>query len=219
MSAKVKICGINSLEAANAAATAGADFTGLVFFAKSPRNLAFEQARAISDRLRGAARLVALFVDPDDSLLEAGIAASRPDMIQLHGKETPQRTGQIASRFGLPIIKALEIADSSDLGAAMAYAAAADYLLFDARPPADADRPGGHGVSFDWKILSGRKFPRPWLLAGGLKPENVGRAIRASGAEIVDTSSGVETAPGQKSPELIRAFINAARNASYQETA
>jgi phosphoribosylanthranilate isomerase len=219
MSIQVKICGINSLEAADAAASAGADFAGVVFFPKSPRHVSFEQADAIAAQLRGGPRLVALFVNADDTLLAEGIAAARPDFIQLHGTEAPARVGQIASRFGLPIIKALPVAEGADLEAAKNYEGMVEYFLFDAKSPAKAERPGGHGVSFDWKILSGCSFPHPWLLAGGLNAENVGRAVRASGAEIVDTSSGVETSPGRKSPEMIRAFIQAARNASYRDTA
>lgn len=219
MSVEVKICGINSLEAADAAAAAEAEFAGIMFFAKSPRSVGFEQAGAIAARLRGGPRLVAVFANPDDSLLAEGIASAQPDYIQLHGSEAPARVGQIASRFGLPIIKALAVAEAADLNAAKAYEGAVDYFLFDAKAPAKAERPGGHGISFDWQILSGVRFPHPWLLAGGLNAENVGRAVRASGAEIVDASSGVETSPGKKSPELIREFVLAARNASYRETA
>lgn len=219
MSVQVKICGINSLEAADAAASAGADFAGMVFFPQSPRHLGFDQAAAIAERLRGGPRLVALFVNPDDAMLAEGIASTQPDLIQLHGMEKPSRVGQIVSRFGLPVIKALQIADSADLAAAKDYEGAVDYFLFDAKSPPKAERPGGHGVSFDWKILSGCDVRLPWLLAGGLNAENVGRAVRASGAKIVDTSSGVETSPGRKSPEMIREFIRAARNASYRETA
>jgi len=214
----VKICGINSFEAADAAAAAGADFAGLVFFSKSPRYVSFEQASGLAERLRGGPRIVALLVDPDDSTIAEAVASTRPDFLQLHGSETPARTGQIASRFGLPVIKVIPVAEAKDLDALRTYEGAAEYFLFDARAPSKAERPGGHGVSFDWKLLSGRSVGLPWMLAGGLNAENVGRAVRASGAQMVDASSGVETAPGKKSPQMIADFVKAARNASYRET-
>jgi phosphoribosylanthranilate isomerase len=214
MSIQVKICGITTIEAADAAAQSGADFIGMVFFLKSPRNVGFDQANALSSRVRGGPRLVAVFVNADDSTISEAIASVQPDYLQLHGTETPARTAQIASRFGLPLIKAFPVADSSDLGVANAYEEIVDYLLFDAKAPKGADRPGGHGVSFDWKILSGFDSQLPWLLSGGLTEENVVSAVRASGAKIVDASSGVESAPGKKSSEKIKEFIDAARNAS-----
>lgn len=215
MAIQVKICGINSVEAADAAARAGADFAGLVFFAKSPRALTLDQARALSARLKGGPRTVALFADADDTAIAEAIAAAQPDMIQLHGRETPARAGAIAAQFRRPVIKAIAVADESDILAARRYEEAADYLLFDAKAPESATRPGGHGAAFDWKILSGTSFRRPWLLAGGLTAENVARAIHASGAEMVDTSSGVEDAPGRKNPQKIAAFVRAARDAPY----
>jgi phosphoribosylanthranilate isomerase len=219
MSVQVKICGINSAEAADAAARAGADFAGLVFFSKSPRHVSYEQAEALADRLRGGPRLVALFVNPDDSTIAEAIAAARPDFLQLHGTETAQRTAQIAARFGLPVIKAIPVAESSDLAVVAAYDEVVEHLLFDAKAPHNADRPGGHGAAFDWPLLSSVVTSRPFFLAGGLTAENVVRAVQASGAQMVDTSSGVEIKPGQKSPEKIRDFIQAARNASYPEQA
>ena len=217
MSIQVKICGVNSVEAADAAARAGADFAGLVFFPKSPRHVSLDQAYALAHRLRGGPRVVALFVDADDATITGAVEAASPDILQLHGKETPARVGAIAARFGRPVIKVFHVAEASDLAHARAYEDAADYLMFDARAPDTATRPGGHGVAFDWRILSAMSFRRPWLLAGGLTAENVARAIRVSGAVMVDTSSGVEDAPGKKNPDKIAAFVRAARDAPYTE--
>jgi phosphoribosylanthranilate isomerase len=215
MTVLVKICGITSTEAADAAVRARADFAGLVFHRKSPRFLNPHQAGTLAERLKGRLRVVALLVDAGDEEI-AGIAAVvKPDFFQLHGSETPERVGAIKSRFGIAVIKALPIAEASDFAQAAAYDDAADMLLFDAKAPEASTRPGGHGAAFDWQLLRGRTFVRPWLLAGGLNAENVARAIRVGGAPGVDVSSGVETAPGVKSPELIRAFTDAARNAQF----
>jgi phosphoribosylanthranilate isomerase len=211
MPVQVKICGINSAAAADAALRAGADFGGLVFFAKSPRNLALEQGALLAERMRGRLRLAALVVDESDEKLSAIAAQGRPDFFQLHGKETPGRAAEIHTRFGIPIIKALSVAEPGDLAKASAYDDVAEMFLFDAMPAADATRPGGHGAAFDWQILNGRTFARPWFLAGGLTPENVARAIQASGAMQVDVSSGVESAPGIKSESRIAQFVAAAK--------
>jgi phosphoribosylanthranilate isomerase len=211
----VKICGINSADAADAAARVGADFAGLAFHPKSPRNLSIEQASSLAGRLRGRARLVALVSNPDDDLLAAVTAVVRPDFIQLHGVETAARAAAIRARFGLPLIKAFPIAEPADFAPVTAFEESVDMFLFDAKPPSGADREGGHGNAFDWQILRGRKFSRPWLLAGGLTPENVVRAIQSSDARGVDASSGLEIAPGQKSPELIAGFVRAVRNAPF----
>lgn len=211
MALLVKICGINTAFAADAAVKAGADLVGFVFHAKSPRHLSFEGARALAERLRGRVRLAALVADADDPWISAAVEAVRPDFLQLHGRETPQRAGVIAARFGVPLIKALPVADAADLDAAPAYVSVADMLLFDAKAP-EGLRPGGHGVPFDWSLLRGRTFDRPWLLAGGLDPSNVARAVAAAAPSGVDVSSGVETAPGVKSLEKIAAFVAAARN-------
>ncbi len=211
MPVQVKICGINSAAAADAALRAGADFAGLVFFAKSPRNLALEQGALLAERMRGRLRLAALVVDESDEKLAAIAVQVRPDFFQLHGKETPGRTAEIRARFGIPIIKALPVAEPGDLAKASAYDDVAEMLLFDAMPAADATRPGGHGAAFDWQILKDRTFARPWFLAGGLNPENVARAIEASGAMQVDVSSGVESAPGLKSESRIAQFVAAAK--------
>jgi phosphoribosylanthranilate isomerase len=213
MAIQVKICGINSVESADAAVRAGADFVGLVFHSRSPRALQPEQARALSDRLRGRARIVALLADADDEMIASAVANARPDFLQLHGRESTGRAGQIKGRTGLGIIKAISVAEAADLAAAEQYEDVADMLMFDAKAPANATREGGHGAAFDWQLLSGRQFARPWFLAGGLTPDNVAHAIAVSGAEAVDVSSGVETSPGVKSPERIQSFITNARNA------
>lgn len=215
MTIQVKICGINSVESADAAVRAGADFAGLVFHPKSPRALNMEQARMLSDRMKGRTRVVALMVEPEDATLQTVVAHAKPDFIQLHGKESAARVSEIRSMTGLPVIKVLAVAEASDLTAASEYEAVADMLMFDAKAPSGATREGGHGAAFDWQLLKGRTFSRPWLLAGGLNADNVARAISVSGAPGVDVSSGVETAPGVKNPEMIRTFIENARNAQF----
>jgi len=209
MALLVKICGINSAAAADAAI--GADFCGLVFHPRSPRHVSPDAARALADRIRGRARLVTLVADADDDTIAAALAAIRPDLLQLHGRETPERAAAIGARFGVPLIKAFAIDEASDFAAVPAYAPLAEMFLFDAKAPSGAV-PGGHGVAFDWQLLNNRRFARPWLLAGGLSAENVARAVAVSGAPGVDVSSGVETAPGVKSPDRIAAFLSAAKN-------
>jgi phosphoribosylanthranilate isomerase len=211
MPVQVKICGINSAVAADAALRAGAEFGGLVFFAKSPRNLSPEQGARLAERMRGRLRLAALVVDESDEKLAVIAAQVKPDFFQLHGNETPGRAADIRARFGIPIIKALPVAEHGDLSKAAAYDDVAEMFLFDAVPAADATRPGGHGAAFDWRILNARNFARPWFLAGGLTPENVVRAIEVSGAKMVDVSSGVESAPGVKSESRIAEFTAAAK--------
>ncbi len=218
MTVGVKICGLNSMQAAEAALAAKADFGGLVFFPKSPRHVSLEAARTLAALLRGKARVVALLVDPNDEEVAAVASAIAPDLIQLHGKETPARVASVASLTQRPVIKALPVAEAEDLLAARAYEDVADYLLFDAKANAFATRPGGLGTAFDWQLLSGTSFKRPWGVAGGLSPENVARAIRIASPCFVDASSGVEDAPGQKSAEKIAAFVSAARGAPYTET-
>ncbi|HEY5338905.1 MAG TPA: phosphoribosylanthranilate isomerase [Rhizomicrobium sp.] len=213
MSVQVKICGINSVESADAAVRAGADYAGLVFHPRSPRALQPEQARSLAAHLRGRVRIVAMLANADDARIAAAIANTRPDFLQLHGDESVERVGDIRSRTGVAVIKAIPIAEAGDLSAAATYESVSDMLMFDAKPPVHATREGGHGAAFDWQLLRGRTFSRPWLLAGGLNPENVARAIAVSGASGVDVSSGVETAPGVKSPDMIRNFIENARNA------
>jgi phosphoribosylanthranilate isomerase len=217
MSVLVKICGINSAEAADAAVRAGADFAGLVFHSGSPRNLRPDQARMLGERMRGRVMLVALLSDASDLEIASALTAASPDFIQLHGSETPERIAGLRGRFGVGIIKAIPVADASDLVDVAQYDSAADMLLFDAKAPKGAARPGGHGAAFDWQLLRGRKFTKPWLLAGGLNADNVARAIRACDAPGVDTSSGVETAPGVKSAQMIADFVAAARAAQFAE--
>jgi phosphoribosylanthranilate isomerase len=211
MSISVKICGITTPDAIDAAVTAGAVYGGLVFHPKSPRYVTLEQGRVLADRMRGRLKIVALITDMEDAGIEALVTAVRPDFLQLHGGESARRTAYIRGKFGVPVIKALAVAEAPDLAAAAEYEHTADMLMFDARPPKGAQRPGGHGAAFDWKILGGRTFTKPWFLAGGLDPDNVARAIELSGAKQVDVSSGVESAPGVKDSARIAAFINAAK--------
>ncbi len=206
----VKICGLTSVEAAEAAARAGAQYGGLVFHRASPRNLSPDAAWSIASALRGRLRMVALVADANDDTLAGIIEAVRPDFLQLHGRESIARVQDIRVRFGA-VIKALPIAEAADFDAVKPYEAVADMLLFDARPPRGARRDGGHGTAFDWTLLKGRSFSKPWFLAGGLDPDNVARAIEASGASMVDVSSGVESAPGVKDAGRIAQFIAAAR--------
>ncbi len=215
MGIQVKICGIAGIEAADAALRAGADFAGLVFHRQSPRYVRAGQASALAARLRGRIRVVALLADAGDEEIAAAVAAVKPDFLQLHGQESPARVGAVRARFGVAVIKAVAVADAADFAQVPAYQDAADMLLFDAKAPQAATRSGGHGAAFDWQLLRGRKFSRPWLLAGGLAPDNVARAIRVTEAPGVDVSSGVETAPGVKSPDAIHAFVTAARAAQF----
>jgi phosphoribosylanthranilate isomerase len=211
MSALVKICGLSTPETLDVALDAGADLVGFVFFTPSPRNISFETARTLGARVKGRAKMVALCVDADDALLEQIIAALRPDMLQLHGHETPQRVAAIRESFGVPVMKVLAIEAKSDLAAIAPYMNVADRLLFDALPPRDATRPGGLGKPFDWRLLEGLDLPVPYMLSGGLDPANVAEALRITRAPGVDVSSGIESAPGIKDPDKIRAFIRAAR--------
>lgn len=209
--AAIKICGISTVEALDSAITGRADYCGLVFFPPSPRHIDAHAASALAARAGTRIGRVGLFVDAEDGVIAEGVAAGRLDAIQLHGEETPARVMQVKSRFGLPVWKAIPVASSNDVERADAYREAADMLLFDARTPKDAALPGGMGLRFDWSLLSRWKGRPGWGLAGGLRPENVRQAIAATGAPLVDTSSGVESAPGIKEPSLIEAFCKAAR--------
>ncbi|HWE79227.1 MAG TPA: phosphoribosylanthranilate isomerase [Pseudolabrys sp.] len=213
MALAIKICGLTTPDALDVALTSGADFVGFVFFPPSPRNLGLEAARTLGAQVKGRAGKVALTVDANDDTIAAIIAALQPDMLQLHGKETPDRVVAVRTRFGLPVMKALPIATRADLATIRLYADVADRLLFDARPPAEATRPGGLGVSFDWTLLKDIKPGGPWMLSGGLDAGNAAEAIAVTGAPGVDVSSGVERAPGTKDVGKIRAFIRAARDA------
>lgn len=214
MSLLVKICGLKTQEALDAALDAGADLVGFVFFAPSPRNLDLATARTLGARVKGRAQKVALTVDADDALLDAIVAALKSDMLQLHGKETPERVAAVKARFALPVMKAIPVEVARDLAVVPSYTRVADRLLFDARPPRDATRPGGLGKPFDWRLLQNLDPGLPFMLSGGLDAGNVAEALRITRAPGVDVSSGVERAPGEKDPEKIRAFIRAAREAA-----
>jgi phosphoribosylanthranilate isomerase len=211
MALTVKICGLNTPEAIDTALESGADLVGFVFFPPSPRNLGLEAARALGEQVQGRAGKVALTVDATDDTLRDIVAAMKPDMLQLHGKETPERVAVVRSHFGLPVMKALSIAQRRDLSPIRLYAQVADRLLFDARPPKKATRPGGLGRRFDWTLLAGIKPGVPFMLSGGLDAGNVAEALRITRAPGVDVSSGVENAPGHKDPAKIREFVRVAR--------
>ncbi|MCR6630017.1 MAG: phosphoribosylanthranilate isomerase [Magnetospirillum sp.] len=212
MSVAVKICGLNDEDAIDAALEAGADYLGFVFFAKSPRAVTAEQAAELTQFIEGAHK-VGLFVDPDDSLLDEVLAHVRLDLLQFHGAETPERLAAIRAEYGVPVMKVIPVSTAADLSAAETFADVVDWLLFDAKPPKDAALPGGNAVSFDWTILKGFTSKVPWMLAGGLTPANVAEAVKVSGAKAVDVSSGVESSPGSKDPDKIRAFVAAAKGA------
>jgi phosphoribosylanthranilate isomerase len=214
MTLLIKICGLTTSEALDAALDAGADMVGFVFFPPSPRTIGWETARRLGERVKGRARKVALTVDADDAYLEAIIEALQPDEMQLHGKETPDRAVVVRTRFGRPVTKALPIEKRSDLSPVNVYAKVVDRLLFDARPPRGATRPGGLGRTFDWHLLQNLDPGVPFMLSGGLDAGNVAEALRITRAGAVDVSSGVERAPGQKDPDKIRAFVRAAREAA-----
>ena len=207
----VKICGLTTPEALDAALEVGADLVGFVFFPPSPRNLGLEAARMLGAQVGARAGKVALTVDATDDKLLAIVEALKPDMLQLHGKETPERVVQVRTRYGLPVVKALPVAERADLSPIREYAQVADRLLFDARPPKEATRPGGLGRRFDWTLLAGVNPGVPYMLSGGLDAGNVAEALRITRAPGVDVSSGVESAPGVKDPERIREFVRAAR--------
>jgi phosphoribosylanthranilate isomerase len=214
MSATAKICGLSTPETIRAAVDGGASHIGFMFFSKSPRDIAPDAAGRLAALARARnVKICAVTVDPDDALLDRLTATLKPDFIQLHGKETPARARQVAARTGAGVIKVLSVSESADIAPATDFEPVVDHLMFDAKPPKDADRPGGMGVSFDWTLLSGRRFARPWFLAGGLDPWNVADALRLSGAPIADVSSGVERGPGLKDPALITAFLDAVRRA------
>ena len=245
---QVKICGLRTREAVEAAVLAGADYIGLVFFTKSPRNVDVDTARDLAQTARELRKpiaasgngsqmatekaapslklphpaVVALLVDPDDELLDQVATNVLPDVIQLHGSESPERVAEIRKRYDIPVMKAIGVRETGDAAVADRYydpGNIADLILFDAKPPRDAGSaklPGGNGLTFDWHILDDVRDCLPFALAGGLRPENVAEAIRLTGAPIVDVSSGVERAPGEKDPELIRLFLNAAKKANQK---
>jgi phosphoribosylanthranilate isomerase len=208
VSVEAKICGISDAEAMRMAVAAGAAYVGLVFYPPSPRNLTAKQACGLASLARAPVKKVGLFVDPDDATLAAVTMQVALDLIQLHGRETPERVAAVRAGFGLPVMKAIKVGSAEDVEAARAYEDAADLLLFDAKAPG-ARLPGGTGQSFDWTLLAGRTWRKPWMLSGGLDAANVAEAVRVTGARIVDVSSGVESAPGRKNPAAIRAFLDA----------
>ncbi|WP_170553691.1 MULTISPECIES: phosphoribosylanthranilate isomerase [Ruegeria] len=208
----VKICGLTAPDHVRAAVDAGARYIGFVFFPKSPRHLEVLAAAELAHLAPAGVAKVALTVNATDEELDRIVANVPLDMLQLHGKESPDRVAEVRDRFGLPVMKAIGVAEAEDLAAIDLYSEVADQLLIDAKPPRNAELPGGNGLAFDWRLLAGRKYwQRPWMLAGGLTPENVAEAIRMTGARQVDVSSGVEGAPGVKDSALVRAFIDATR--------
>jgi phosphoribosylanthranilate isomerase len=208
---RVKICGIRTATEMQAVAAAGAAYVGLNFFPKSPRFVTLDEARAVALAAPDGLCKVALVVDADDATLDAIVAAVPLDMLQLHGHETPARVAEVKARHGLPVMKVIGVAGEADLAMLQDYSLVADQILIDAKAPKDAVLPGGNGLTFDWRLLVGRKWLRPWMLAGGLTPDNVADAIRLTGARQVDVASGVERAPGVKDPAKVAAFVAATR--------
>ncbi len=208
---RVKICGLKTPADVAAVAASGAAYAGFVFFAKSPRNLTIPAARELALAAPVGLAKVALVVDADDAFLDAITEAMPLDVLQLHGHETPDRVAEIRARYRLPVMKAVGVADEGDLAAVFDYSLVADQILVDAKPPKNADLPGGNGLSFDWRLVAQRRWLRPWMLAGGLTPDNVAEAIRLTNARQIDVSSGVESAPGVKDAGRISAFVKAAQ--------
>jgi phosphoribosylanthranilate isomerase len=208
---QIKICGLSTPETLEAAIGFGADLVGFVFFAPSPRNLTLDQAQALAQQVAGRAQKVALSVDAKDDDLRAIIAHMQPDLLQLHGQESPERLSDIRQKFGLPVMKAIGISTRADLARLSDYATVSDHLLFDAKMPKDSVLPGGNGRTFDWSILQDLQLEKPWMLSGGLDATNVAEALRQTGAPAVDVSSGVESAPGIKDINKLREFIAALR--------
>jgi phosphoribosylanthranilate isomerase len=213
MSLIVKICGLSTPETLDVAIAEGADMVGFVFFPPAPRHVSFASARALGEHVAGRAKKVALTVDADDAMLAAIVESLQPDLLQLHGKETPERVSSLRQRFGLPVVKALGIQAKADLDRVKNYASVVDWVLFDAKAPADATRPGGLGKSFDWTLLSDVMPGVPVMLSGGLSATNIEEALSIARVAAVDVSSGVESAPGVKDVGKIREFIRAARRA------
>jgi phosphoribosylanthranilate isomerase len=212
---EVKICGVRTPAIVEAAIGAGAEFVGFVFFAKSPRNLTIPDAVDLAGAVRGRARTVAVVVDPDDDLVDRIVTKVEPDVLQLHGAETPEHVGAIKTRTGMTVFKAVSVSEASDVVAAGRYSGVADRILFDTKAPPGSELPGGNGLCFDWAILDAAAAP--FALSGGLNADNVVEAIRQSGATLVDVSSGVETAPGEKDSILIKQFVHAVREAAPKQ--
>ncbi len=211
MPVKVKICGVRTPSIIAAAADAGADYVGLVFFPRSLRHVAPDAAKALAEAAKGRIKTVAVMVDPEDALIDQVVGTVGPDMIQLHGGETPERAAAIKARAGVPILKAIPVGGASDVKEAAAFAGIADMILFDSKAPSASGISGGNGVAFDWQALCGMASREPFALSGGLHPGNVGEAIVKTGAALIDVSSGVESAPGEKDADLVRQFVAAAK--------
>ncbi|WP_299830050.1 phosphoribosylanthranilate isomerase [uncultured Roseobacter sp.] len=207
----VKICGLRTPEDVAAVAGAGASYCGFTFFTKSPRSIGFDDARALAIASPPGLAKVALTVDADDAFLDDLTRQVPLDMLQLHGHETPERVAAVKARYGLPVMKAVGIADADDLAELDRYLKVADQILVDAKPPKTSELPGGNGLTFDWRLVAGRRWPVPWMLAGGLTPDNVAEAIALTGAKQVDVASGVESAPGIKDHDMVRSFVHAAK--------
>ncbi|SDW71169.1 phosphoribosylanthranilate isomerase [Roseicitreum antarcticum] len=210
-SARVKICGLTRPSDMRAAVEAGAGYVGLVFFEKSPRHLALDTAREVALAAADGVAKVALTVNATDAQLDAICVAVPLDILQLHGSESPARVAAVQARYGLPVMKAVGVAGAEDLATLETYATVADMLLVDAKPPKNGALPGGNGLTFDWRLIAGRQWSRPWMLAGGLTAVNVAMAMEMTGARQVDVSSGVERAPGVKDPDKMQAFVDAAK--------
>jgi phosphoribosylanthranilate isomerase len=211
MAVRVKICGLKHRTHVDAAVAAGADLIGFNFFARSPRAVSVDDAQALADGVPDAVERVAVTVDPDDALVDALAASGAVGIFQLHGSESPARCAEVRARSGRAVMKVLAVSDAADVARAADYASVVDAFMFDTKAPAGATRPGGNAVAFDWSLMQGARVDKPWLLAGGLTPDTVAEAIRVSGAPGVDVASGVETAPGEKDADLIRAFVTAAK--------
>lgn len=210
----IKICGLSTPEAVDRAAHLGADMAGFIFFKKSPRHVAVETASTLAQRARARGlQTVAVTVDMDDAGVAEIVESVRPDWLQLHGAESPERVAELKARFGLPVMKAFAIREAADLDAIAPYRGVADRFLFDAKPPKGSDLPGGNGVSFDWRLLAALDGATSYMLSGGLTKDNIGEALRVSGAPGVDVSSGVESAPGVKNPAMMDAFVQAVADA------
>lgn len=210
---RVKICGLKDPEHVRVAAAAGAAYVGFTFFEKSPRYLNVEKAAVLALEVPVGVAKVALTVDATNAVLDGIVEAVALDMLQLHGRESVERVAEVRERYGLPVMKAVGVSGEEDLPALLEYSRAADQLLVDAKPPKGSDLPGGNGLTFDWRLIAGRRWTVPWMLAGGLTPENVAEAVQLTGVRQVDVSSGVESAPGMKDPGLINAFVVAALSA------
>lgn len=215
----IKICGLKTDAALSAALSGGASHVGFIFFPKSPRNIAPEEAGRLRQMARGKAKAVAVTVDADDAALDAIVAATAPDMLQLHGKESPERVAAVKARYGLPVMKAFSVSEAADLAKPRPFAGMADRFLFDAKPPAGSELPGGNGVSFDWRLLSGLDAEVDYMLSGGLNAANIGDALRLANPPGIDISSGVESAPGVKDVVLITEFFRAVRAAQEKSAA